>query len=148
MKRSALIAAAALAAAFVYPWVHAQLFGLGSVYLLTPGLLHGAKQLGGHTALVLLHMLISFALTLLLFVPVAILIALGFPRRWPLVAAAAALWLLVPSFYAIPAVWNVVFDHAQYIGTLTLAVVTIFGAALGSTYLAWRLTSNNRSRVP
>ena len=148
MKRSALIAAAAVAAVFVYPWVHAWLFGLGSVYLLTPGLLHGAKYLGGQTALVLLHMLISFALTLLLFVPVAILIALGFPRTWPLVAAAAALWLLLPSFYAIPAVWNVVFDHAQYIGTLTLAVVTIFSAVLGSTYLARRLTSNNRWRGP
>ena len=148
MKRSAILAAAAVAAVLVYPWVHAQLFGLGTVYLLTPELLHGAKHLGGHTALVLLHMLVSFALTLLLFVPVAILIALGFPRSWPLVAAAAALSLLLPSFYATPAVWNVVFDHAQYIGTLTLAVVTIFSAALGSTYLAWRLTSNNRWRGP
>ena len=60
MKRSAI--AAAVAAVSVYPWVHAQLFGLGSVYLLTPGLLHGAKQLGGHTGLVLLHGMVSFAL--------------------------------------------------------------------------------------
>ncbi len=148
MRRSAIFAAAAVAGVLAYPWVQGPLFGLGSVYLLTPGLLHGAKHLGGHTTLVLLHVVVSFALTLLLFVPVAILIALGFPRRWPLVAAAAWLWLVAPSLYAIPVVWNGGVDHAQYIGSLAWGAVTVFAAVLGSTYLAWRLTSNHRWRGP
>ena len=116
--------------------------------MLTPGLLHGTRDLGGRTALILLHTVVSFVLTLLAFAPMAFLIALAFPRRWSVVAAAAGLWLIAPALYVIPDIWKTSVDHADYTRTLIMLVLIIFTALLGSTYFAWRLTSNNRWRGP
>jgi hypothetical protein len=74
---------------------------------------------------------------------VAVLIALAFRRTWITVVAVAAAWLLAPDFLAIPDIWNQV-DHAEYMRTIISEVVVVVAALLASTYVALRLTSNNR----
>jgi len=147
MRRSAFVLAAAIAAVLLYPWLHRWLFGLATVYLLQPDLLHAAKHLGGLAGLLFLHAVVSFLLTGLLFSPVAVLIALAFRRTWIVVAALAAAWLVAADLMAVPDIWRQV-DHAAYIRTLVLVVTVVLGALVASTCAASRLTSNNRWRGP
>jgi hypothetical protein len=60
MKRRAIVLSAAIAAVLLYPWLHRWLFGLSSVYLLPPGLLHAVRHLGGQALLLFLHAAVSF----------------------------------------------------------------------------------------
>jgi len=147
MRRRAIVSAAAVAAALLYPWLHRWLFGLITVYLLPPGLLHAARHLGGQAGLLFVHAAVSFLLTTALFSPVAVLIALAFRRTWIVVAATAAAWLVAPDLIAIPDIWRQV-DHVAYMRSLILGVIVVLGALLASTYAASRLTSNNRWRGP
>ena len=148
MKRSAIVLTAAIAAVLLYPWLHRWLFGLSTVYLLPPGLLHAARHLGGQGLLLFLHAAVSFLLTALLFSPVALLIALAFRRTWAAVAAAAAAWLVASDLFAIPDIWNQTVDHAEYMRTIILEVTVVVAALLASTYAASRLTSNQRVWTP
>jgi hypothetical protein len=148
MRRRAIVSAAAVAAALLYPWLHRWLFGVITVYLLPPGLLHTARHLGGLAGLLFVHAAVSFLLTAVLFLPVAVLIALAFRRRWIVVAATAAAWLVAPDLIAIPDIWRQVFDRVAYMRSLILGVIVLLGALLASTYAASRLTSNNRWRGP
>ena len=148
MKRSAIVLSAAISAILLYPWLHRWLFGLGTVYLLPPGLLHASRHLGGEAILLFLHAVVSFLLTALLFSPVAVLIALAFRRTWITVAVAAAGWLVASDLFAIPDIWNQTVDHAEYVRTIVLEVTVVVAALLTSTYAASRLTSNNRWRGP
>jgi len=143
MRRTAFVLVAAITAVLLYPWLHRWVFGLAAVYLLPPALLHAAKHLGGLPGLVSLHAVVSFLLTVLLFSPVAVLIALAFRKAWIVVAAVAAAWVVAPDLVAIPDIWRQV-DHASYVRTLVLEVTAVLGALLTSTYAASQLTSNNR----
>ena len=141
MKRRVIVVSAAIAAVLLYPWLHRWLFGLSSVYLLPPGLLHAVRHLGGQALLLFLHAAVSFLLTALLFSPVAVLIALAFRRTWITVAAAAAGWLVASDLFAIPDIWNQTVDRAAYMRTIVLEVTVVVAALLASTYAASRLTS-------
>lgn len=148
MKRSAmLVTAAAIVTVVLYPWLYRYMFGLGSVYLLTPGLLHGARHLGGHAALMLLHVTMTFLLALVLLSPLSVVIALVFRGTWRPVALAAAAWLIAPDVAAIPEVWEQIADPAHYVWVLSMGLTSVFTALLGLTYLASRLTANSRWRV-
>ena len=147
MRGTAIVLAAAAAAVLLFPWLHRWLFGLTTVYLLQPGLLHAARHLGGHAGLLFLHAMVSFLLTALLFSPVAVLIALAFRSTWIVVAAVAAAWLIAPDLVAIPDIWHQA-DHAAYVRSLVFDVIVALSALLASTYAASRLTSNNRWTGP
>lgn len=148
MNRRTIFIAATLVSVLLYLLFYRQLFALCVTYLLTPRLLHGAMRIGGETALRLLHAVATLMLNVLLLLPVAIAIALVFRRRRLILAAAVGVWLLAPDILAIPRVWQAVADHQQYLATQAMAVVSVFTALVGSTYVTSRITSNLRWSGP
>jgi hypothetical protein len=144
MKCRYIVIAATVIAVFLYLPLYRQFFALGAVYLLRPSLLHGARHLGDHTLLMLLHAAATLVLNVLLLLPVAIVLGVVFRRGCLVLAAAVALWLLAPDILSVPKVWEGVADHGTYIAILAMGVASVFTALLGSTYLASRMTSNLR----
>ena len=148
MRRGAILVVPTIVVVVLYPWLYRYLFGLATVLLLTPQLLHATRDLGGYPGLVTLHFLVSLLLSLVLMMPIAVLIALAFRRMWWAVALLFGLWLLASDIAVVPDVWGKMADHVGYLWKLCEEFAIVFGLALGLTYVAWRLTSNYRWSGP
>jgi hypothetical protein len=148
MKRSGILAVATLLGVALYPRLYWILFGLGSIYLLPPGLMHTARHLGGHAALVAAHWLVTVLLSLALVAPMAVAIALAFQRWWWVIAVVFGALLLAPDVVGLIESWREMADHVDMVQGVATDFVVVFAFALGSTYAASRLTSNLRWSGP
>ena len=148
LKRAAIYLVAALAIAGLYYWAITQAFGFVTVRILTPGFVHAAKSLGGLPVLKLSYYAIDIVVTLLVSLPFAFPIARIFPTKWLGVALFTGACASVPDLVGMPVIWRYNFDHLRYVTDLAIGTIRLFVTLPVLTFLAHRLTSNNRWRGP
>jgi hypothetical protein len=106
MGRKLALIAGVIVAALLYRYALVEAFGYLPIYFLRPGLLHGARHLGGLTLLHATFVGLDVLIIGLVSLPFAILIARLYPERWLPVSVSVACLPAFESLLGIHTVWN------------------------------------------
>ena len=148
MKRIALLTVLAVALVWLYAEIYGWILVHVSALILTPASIHGAMNSGGVVLLRLMYFAIDLFATLLVSVPFAYVIARLYGNAWLVVAILVGGYLAAQDLLGIPVVWGHIEDHQRYLLNLIVGTARLLLVLPALTYVAWRLTSNNRWRGP
>jgi hypothetical protein len=144
VKRIALLVVIAGALIWLYANIYQWIIGHVSLLVLSAANVSAAVKFGGLGLLKLMGFAIDLFVTLLVSVPFAYAIARLYRIAWLPVAIIVGGYLAAQDLLGIPTVWVHVQDHRQYLLNLAIGTARLLIVLPALTYLAWRLTSNNR----